>query len=390
MSELENISAGNIRKRTGQNSTDDKSEGGDNYSKNPSNSMDQAPLISKTPSPNPKVVSQIQAPQKSLWSLEGLWCFGGIFFAYLVFGILQEKITRGKYDDEGKDKFSFIMVLVFIQCMINAFIAKLKIIYSRGSARDFAKDHTPLWLYFCAGSTYVAAMVFSNKALAFIPYPTQVIGKACKPIAVLIISIVWAGKRYGMRKFMCILTIVVGVALFMYNPEKASKDKNSGNDGLGWGELFLVCSLMCDGFTGAFQERMRSKDYGTSKDNMMYNMNFYSCFSLAVLILWTGEYSTFWTFQAKYPQVWWYIILFSLCSAAGQSFIFQTVVTFGPLTCSIITTTRKFFTILCSVIFFRNPVSSQQYLAIVLVFLGLFLDIKYGKKDEIKKKPSDN
>lgn len=365
MSELDNINAGNIRRRADQKTKNNADR----------DNMDQKPLLP---------TSNAGQQQQSLMSLQGLYCFCGIFFAYLFFGILQEKITRGKYDDAGQDKFTFIMVLVFIQCLVNAAIAKVIIISKRGSARDFSKDHTPVWLYFCTGSTYVAAMVFSNKALAFVPYPTQVIGKACKPIAVLVISVFWAGKRYGVKKFMCILTIVAGVALFMYNPEKASKDKNA-DTGLGWGELFLALSLCCDGFTGAFQERMRSKEYGTTKDNMMFNMNFYSCISLVFLIFWTGEYSTFWAFQAKYPQVWWYIIPFTICSASGQLFIFQTVVTFGPLTCSIITTTRKFFTILCSVIFFRNPVSIQQYLAIALVFMGLFMDIKYGKKDEIKK-----
>lgn len=50
----------------------------------------------------------------------------------------------------------------------------------------------------------------------------------------------------------------------------------------------------------------------------------------------------------------------------------MTVVYFGPLTCSIITTTRKFFTILASVILFANPISSMQWVGTVLVFLGKF------------------
>lgn len=57
----------------------------------------------------------------------------------------------------------------------------------------------------------------------------------------------------------------------------------------------------------------------------------------------------------------------------------MTVVYFGPLTCSIITTTRKFFTILASVILFANPISPMQWVGTVLVFLGLGLDAKFGK-----------
>lgn len=55
----------------------------------------------------------------------------------------------------------------------------------------------------------------------------------------------------------------------------------------------------------------------------------------------------------------------------------MTVVYFGPLTCSIITTTRKFFTILASVILFANPISTMQWVGTVLVFLG-----KSGREPE--------
>lgn len=49
------------------------------------------------------------------------------------------------------------------------------------------------------------------------------------------------------------------------------------------------------------------------------------------------------------------MVSFSLASALGQFFIFIMVTDFGPLPCSIVTTTRKFFTILASVIFFQVP-----------------------------------
>ena len=48
----------------------------------------------------------------------------------------------------------------------------------------------------------------------------------------------------------------------------------------------------------------------------------------------------------------------------------MTVVSFGPLTCSIITTTRKFFTILGSVLLFGNVITSMQWVGTLLVFLG--------------------
>ena len=62
-----------------------------------------------------------------------------------------------------------------------------------------------------------------------------------------------------------------------------------------------------------------------------------------------------------------------------QNFIFLTVTHFGPLTCSIFTTTRKFFTILGSVIIFSHPLLGRQWVGVVLVFVGLGLDAYFGK-----------
>lgn len=331
----------------------------------------------KMPLMNDKKVEK----SESNWFL--LVCFAGIFFSYLIFGILLEKITRGKYGEDG-DKFTYNQVLIFIMVCVNCIWAKCALIIKRGSARDFSRDHTPNWLYACTAASYVGAMLSSTNALKYVPYPTQVIGKSCKPIAVMLLGVLWAGKRYTWKKVGCICLVVIGVALFMYNPDKASA--SDSDHSMGWGEVLLVISLLMDGFTGAFQEKMRTDQYRTTEHNMMYNMNFWSVVILSTGIIYTGEYASFWEFTKQYPQVWSMIFLYSMCAAVGQHFIFLTVVTFGPLMCSVITTTRKFFTVLCSVILFRNPMSMQKWFATLLVFIGLSLDIVYGKKRAAVKK----
>jgi len=67
-----------------------------------------------------------------------------------------------------------------------------------------------------------------------------------------------------------------------------------------------------------------------------------------------------------------------------QNFIFLTVTYFGPLTCSVITTTRKFFTILGSVLIFRHPLTTLQWTGTLLVFAGLSLDSAFGKAGKHK------
>ena len=84
--------------------------------------------------------------------------------------------------------------------------------------------------------------------------------------------------------------------------------------------------------------------------------------------------SEFFSFVQRHPECIKWLIALGACSAFGQYFIFSIVTTFGPLWCSIVTTTRKFFTILFSVMYFGNALSSQQWAGSLLVFAGLALD----------------
>ncbi|XP_005075919.1 solute carrier family 35 member B1 isoform X1 [Mesocricetus auratus] len=299
-------------------------------------------------------------------------CFLGVFVCYFYYGILQEKITRGKYGEGPKQEtFTFALTLVFIQCVINAMFAKILIQFF-----DTARvDRTRTWLYAACSVSYVGAMVSSNSALQFVNYPTQVLGKSCKPIPVMLLGVTLLKKKYPLAKYLCVLLIVAGVALFMYKPKKMVGVEEHT---VGFGELLLLLSLTLDGLTGVSQDHMRAH-YQTGSNHMMLNINLWSTLLLGAGILFTGELWGFLSFAERYPTIIYNILLFGLTSALGQSFIFMTVVYFGPLTCSIITTTRKFFTILASVIFFANPISSMQWVGTVLVFLGLGLDAKFGK-----------
>ena len=84
-------------------------------------------------------------------------------------------------------------------------------------------------------------------------------------------------------------------------------------------------------------------------------------------------------FVSKYPEVLTDILLFGIASAAGQNFIFLTLQQFGALTLATITTTRKFFTILFSVILFGHSLFLQQWIGVFVVFLGLGMEILQKK-----------
>ncbi|CAJ0942794.1 unnamed protein product, partial [Mesorhabditis belari] len=268
-------------------------------------------------------------------------CAAGILGFFFAFGVYQEKIVQGKYD--GNDKFTYTQALVFFVCAASS-------IFAYFFMGDGGHDNVPKRYYVSCAASYLLAMLSSNQALQYLPYPTQVLAKS-------------------------FLFIVFGVALFMYKDKKTAQAEG----GIGWGEILLILSLAFDGTTTSIQDQIKTH-YKRTALSMMFYMNFFASIFLIIGLVATGELFEFIAFVQRYPEILWSLSIFAISSCAGQYFIFKTVHEFSPLTCSIITTTRKLFTIIISVIFFSHPISERQMVATFIVFACLFLDAMGSKK----------
>jgi hypothetical protein len=60
----------------------------------------------------------------------------------------------------------------------------------------------------------------------------------------------------------------------------------------------------------------------------------------------------------------------------GQSFIYYVVATFDPLVCSTITTTRKIFSVLLSIIFKGHMLNVRGQAGLVFALAGLAIEIE--------------
>lgn len=154
-------------------------------------------------------------------------------------------------------------------------------------AKPQKEDTTHSGYYAVSALTYVLAMVSSNMALRWVPYPTQVVGKSAKPIPVMILGVLIGRKSYSWIRYGCVVTIVLGVILFMYKEGKANPAL--ANEKTGLGEILLILSLSMDGLTGAVQERMRSSS-APSGQQMMFSMNFWSTLMLGFAMIVTGKF----------------------------------------------------------------------------------------------------
>jgi UDP-galactose transporter B1 len=77
---------------------------------------------------------------------------------------------------------------------------------------------------------------------------------------------------------------------------------------------------------------------------------------------------------AQFPDILNDLMIFGLLSGIGQIFIFRGASILGTLTLNIITTTRKFMTVMLSIILFEHTLNLYQWLSLVLVFSGTMID----------------
>ncbi|KAL3224644.1 hypothetical protein MRX96_026440 [Rhipicephalus microplus] len=225
-------------------------------------------------------------------------------------------------------------------------------------------DTTRRSYYIISSFTYLGAMLASTICLQFVNYTTQVVGKSCKPIPVMVLGVLIGGKRYALSKYLFPFLWLCWVwhcsSIRTARPQRRHPSQGS----MGKGELLLLVSLALDGLTGAVQERMKS-EHQTKSGHMMVMTNLWSVVYLVIAQLFTWEILDFIHFIQKYPSLITNILLFSITGALGQTLIFRTF--------------------LGSVIIFNNPLGTRQWIGVVLVFSGLIADAYFSKSSKAKK-----
>ena len=236
-----------------------------------------------------------------------------------------------------------------------------------------AHQQPPVKAYFRAAVTNCIGPACGFQALRYISYPAQVLAKSSKMIPVMVLGTLLHGKRYPLLEYACCLAITGGVSLFAARSSAAAAHRLAApNAPLGYALCFA--NLLLDGYTNVAQDEIHRRHGGGTAMHMMCWMNFWSgVLYLPLLFAATPAGREVSAFCATHPEAAVDLLVFCLCGAVGQLFIFYTIRTFGSLTNTLVTTTRKFFSILGSVVWNGNALLPQQWAAVAMVFCGLLV-----------------
>ena len=310
------------------------------------------------------------------------FCASGICSSYWFYGFLQEKIVT-----ESDLGATFILVL---QTVVNIAIA---LIWQRvegpppGSAAGQQLNHP---LLSATASTYVFAMVGSNEALRFVSYPTAVLAKSCKLIPTMAMGWAIEKRTYDLQQWTAALLISFGIAIFnLARIKDAPSSHDNGREDAHWkGMALLALSLGMDGFLGVGQGFLKRQDTRGKNERppsaveTMLWMNIYALLLLIPMAVADNQWNKGIETLSQDAFLLKAMMLLNGVVGIGQIFIFLTITWYSSLICTTITTTRKFFTILFSVIHFGHHFSTWQWLSTGMVFSGLYLSIMVKKAPE--------
>lgn len=259
----------------------------------------------------------------------------------------------------------------------------------------------PLKLFIPAGCSQVLAKACTSLALAnALSFPVVTLAKSGKMVPVMIGSIILGGTKYTMKEYLTVAAIIVGTVIVTIDSKKSGGSQKSDSI---WGVIFILSSLFFDGVVGGMQNRLKKATKATiGKDIKPYDMMFWTNLTMGVTALviillpfndlsgtmGTPEISRGLAYVMANPAILNKILMFSVASAVGQSFIFYTISNFDSLTCTTVTTTRKVMSTLLSIFTEGHSMSSTGWGGILLASGGIGMEIvdKMGhKKPPISK-----
>ena len=199
-------------------------------------------------------------------------------------------------------------------------------------------------------------------------------------------------------KYLIVAIITIGVSCFMLlaDDKKHGKSKSSASRTIWeslWGLFLLTINLSMDGIINSTQDRIFHAHKRLTGTQMMFYMNLFSSLLMSVYLIvsnpFNGEFSGAIQFCIDHTEAIRDIILFGLCGAIGQCFIFHTIESFGSVLLVTVTVTRKMFSIVLSVLWFGHKLAFAQWMSVLVVFTGIVMESLFktkSKKNGDKKK----
>nr|CDS20097.1 adenosine 3' phospho 5' phosphosulfate [Echinococcus granulosus] len=340
--------------------------------------LDPPPI---TPPPSPWRTPFVRASDAlAVFAKQHRWlglvgCTLGLNFAYVLWGVLQEKIMTSSYGGRRFREPQFLVFCNRVGALIMASVCIHLIGPRRLEAAVAAADGqggAPLSCYANPALSNILSSWCQYEALLFITFPVQVLSKSCKTIPVMLMSKILYGRSYKAQEYITTALVSIGVSVFILSSPPEHSGRAAVNSVSG---LVLICGyIVLDSYTSTFQDNL-FRIYKISPLQMMRGVCTWAVLFTVTPLLADGTLTSSLRFAWDQPQFALDVVGSAVCSGFGQIMIFITIAEFGAVTFSIIMTIRQCLSILVSCLLFTHPINAVGALGLLITFGAVFFRI---------------
>lgn len=288
-------------------------------------------------------------------------CVSGIMTSYLIWGYIQENVMTKTYAT-GHFPSATFCVLSNRVCAIA--VSVVVVWYRQGTIRIPA----PMLAFAPSSITNSISSVAQYESLRYVSFLLQTLSKANKVIPVMLMGRILNKKTYPWKNYLEALLISVGVSVFSLSEHRADQNFNTTAPGV----FLLALYVGCDSFTSQWQARVFKRHAEVDQFDMMFATNLWSIVLTLIALFASGEIWVTLAFLRLNPDAIMDNVIIAVTSAAGQLFIFYTIRVFGPVTLTLIMTTRQMLSMVLSASAFGHEFGFMAYVGAAIVFLTVF------------------
>lgn len=290
----------------------------------------------------------------------------GAVLLSLVYNFIQESLFTG----ESRKYTGLLTVLTALTYAGCAQIERWWIGEStfRGTLTD----------YLMLGTLTASGMYFTNWAVgSYLSYTLRVIFKATKVLPVVIVSVIYVGKKYTTMQYINIAVLLTAVLTFAYG-DSLAKTKGSDSKFDVRGIVLITLGVFADAMTANFEEKRLFKTRGASHTEVMVAASLVGAGYTFLTMLVTGEIPGAMAYLAGNVDIIPKTVFSCAAGYFSITMILQIINHYGATEAEMTKAVRRVLTIALSFAYYTKPFLMWHGVGCFL-FLGFISVNVYGK-----------
>lgn len=288
-----------------------------------------------------------------------------IYCAYLSYGMVQEDLYR--YRNDKNIGFTYVWFLQVLESSTSILLGYC------GRKLFGGRNDLQIRSFLYSGASQVFAKVFFSLSLAYgLSFPVVSLSKCAKIVPVMIGQVLLGSSRYSLRDCLFAILMVTGTVILSVNTKQHGDSNNTS-----LGVLFIVLSLFMDGCTGGLQKQLKEgmkHSPPTTFDFVYYTHMSMACIALAISLL-TGDLWKGLVCISLDANILRMVASICALSLLGQVGIFFIIARFDSVVCATVTTTRKLWSVLLSIVFRDHVLNFNAYCGLVIAISGILIEV---------------